>query len=238
MNKITGYLPLRSWCRNNINTFNKLKQHQDLRSDATRFWEYPFVYKMIRQRTKARDGYILDIGGGDGSFSKVLSDKYTVAVADNYDSPCWKDLEKNKNKDLTYISNDCRNLDKVEDELFDISILLSVIEHVPSNTIYCEKRGMIKNAKLLASENKDKLKAIHEALRVTKKGGIVIITTDIYLDHPDDMNISWKELLGLDGFNRDDIVKLDQSTMADLYMIDNPIHKGHVLPICITIEKE
>lgn len=237
MNKITGHLPLRSWCRENYKIFSKLQKYPQLRSDATRFWEYPFVYRMIRQRTKVKDGFILDIGGGDGSFAKVLSDNYTVAIADNYDSPCWKNLDKNKDKDLTYITNDCRNLNDIKDELFDITLLISVIEHVPSNTIFCEKRGMVKNPQLLASENKDKLKAIDEALRVTKKGGIVIITTDVYLDYPDDMNISWKELLGLEGFNRDDMFEYDQNIITDMFLIDNPIHKGRVLPICITIEK-
>jgi len=85
---------------------------------------------------------------------------------------------------------------------------------------------------MLRAEVPEKRKVIAEALRVVKPGGVVIITSDIYLDYPPGMNISWREMLGLGGIDVTDI-----GDASDLYISDNPIHKGRILPVGLVLEK-
>lgn len=245
-NKIIGDVAKRSWCVENAELISSLHRFPNLRHDGTRFWEYPYVFNIIKKQEKyLQDSLkikeplnVLDIGAGEGFFSYILKlQGFNVTATDNY-SGCWEKLEEYmKETGVDCVDGDSRDLSKFEDSSFDVSLLVSVIEHIPSNTIYCEKRGCVKTAEMLEAENSEKKKAINEAIRVTKKGGIIVITSDIYLDYPDDMNISWEKLLGLKDLTRNYVLSLGDEVVSDLYISDNPIHKGRILPVCITIEK-
>jgi ubiquinone/menaquinone biosynthesis C-methylase UbiE len=229
--KAAGTLATRSWCRENANIIRYLLQFKELGQTGTRFWEYPFVFKHVMSRPKSK---ILDIGIGEGIFATILENSgHEVLGVDNYES-CWTDHERiMKNTGIKVMNQDARDLSVFPDCSFDITILLSVIEHIPSNTIFCEKRRVIKTGQMLDEEIPDKRRVISEALRVLRPGGLLIITSDIYLDYPPEMNISWRKLIGLAGVGREDITDHN-----DLFFSDNPIHKGRVLPMGVLISKE
>jgi SAM-dependent methyltransferase len=228
---ISGYLAKRSWCLENQQTIRYLQSFSNLYMNDTRFWEYPFVFTNIKGRSQSK---IIDIGCGQGTFAKILSMQgHRVIGVDNYES-CWKDMENDLTKTgLRFANSDARDLKEFSDGEFDIALLISVIEHIPSNTIYCEKNRVPKTAAMLAAENPAKLAAISEALRVLKPNGLLIMTSDLYLDYPMDMNISWHELLGLEGLDIKDV-----SDARDLFISDNQIHKGRIMPVGFIIEKQ
>jgi len=221
---------LRSWCRTHAPLIRELQSFANLDMQGTRFWEYPFALKHILERPKSN---ILDIGIGQGIFATILSRlDYRVTGVDNYES-CWNQLKSTLGRTgIECVHGDARNLTMFDEATFDIALLISIIEHIPSNTIWCEKRKTAKTGDMLKAENGEKSRVVEEAIRVVKPGGKVIITSDVYLDYPQAMNISWKELLGISGIDREDITVWD-----DLYICDYPIHKGRVLPVAVTIEK-
>lgn len=225
-----GYYATRKWCRENAKLIRLLQSYPDLYMHGGRFWEYPFVFKLLMERPESR---IIDIGIGEGVFASILAKHgHQVIGVDNYAS-CWRDLNNTLVKTgIPSVNADARNLGMFKDEQFDIALLISVIEHIPSNTIWCENRKITKTGDLLREEVPQKLRAISETLRVVKPGGLVIITSDIYLDYPPDMNISWKELLGVKGIDREVFNDLNE-----IYLNDNPIHKGRELSVAIVIEK-
>ncbi len=229
--KTKGCFAERSWCRENRRIIRYLLGFEELRikMHGTRFWEYPFAFKEVMKRPKSR---IVDIGIGRGAFASVLvKNGHQVVGVDNYGS-CWSVTRDQREKEgIDYIDADARNL-AIQDGQFDLALLISMIEHVPSNTIFCEKRRTVKTAEMLRAEVPEKRKVIAEALRVVKPGGVVIITSDIYLDYPPGMNISWREMLGLGGIDVTDI-----GDASDLYISDNPIHKGRILPVGLVLEK-
>lgn len=227
---ITGYFAKRSWCKENQQTIRYLQLFPQLYMHDTRFWEYPFVFSVIRDRPGSK---IIDIGCGKGAFAAFLAKQgHKVVGVDNYES-CWREMEHEmRETGLQFVNADARNLQGFQAGEFDIALLISAIEHIPSNTIYCEKKQTMKTAAMLREENPEKLKVISEALRVLKPGGLLVITSDYYLDYPMEVNISWRELLGVQG------LEIDQATdTRDLYIADNPAHKGRILPLAIVIEK-
>jgi len=226
----SGYFATRKWCKENAQIIRYLQSHTDLYMQGGRFWEYPFVFKRVMERPGSR---IVDIGIGEGVLASILSEHgHHVIGVDNYDS-CWGDLKRTMDKTgVPCVNADARNLSVFKDEQFDIALLISVIEHIPSNTIWCEKKKTTKTGRMLSEEMPEKLKVITEALRVVRSNGLVILTSDIYLDYPPDMNISWQELIGVEGIDRENF-----SDLKEIYLSDNPIHKGRVVPVGIVIEK-
>ena len=227
---VAGYLPKRYWIRENANMVKYLGQYQVFKEIGFKLWEHPFVFSEVMKRPK---GKILDIGMGHGSISWVLKEHgFQIVGIDNYES-CWTQLKEEQEKTgIQCINGDARNLSMFGNNEFDIALLISVIEHIPSNTIWCEKRQKLKTGEMLHQEMPEKLKVIAEAVRVVKPGGVVVITSDIYLDFPPDMNISWREMLGIENIDRDVI-----HDWADLYIQDSPHHKGRTLSVGVIIEK-
>ena len=202
----------------------------DLKMHGTRYWEYPFAFSLVMEKPGSK---ILDIGIGRGIFASILKEHgHDVVGVDNYES-CWSSMKEVMDKTgITCIHADARDLNPIGDGEFDIALLISMIEHVPSNTIFCEKRQTIKTGAMLEAEIPQKLKVISEAVRVVRPGGIVVITSDIYIDYPAEMNLSWRKMLGLPGIDREDVNDLN-----DAYLYDNPIHKGRILPVGVVIKK-
>mgnify|MGYP003148795555 FL=1 len=236
--KIQHYLPSRTWCLRHAPLIHKMSQQPKLRTDNTRMWEYPFVYELIKEKTH-RCAEIIDIGAGDAAFSKFLisNDMYKVTCVDNYDEKSWDDMkEASQSINMKVVHNNCADL-SFKDEQFDAALLINVLEHVPTNMIFNQFTGKIKKGDEVLAEYPIRKKVITEALRVTRKGGIVILTTDIYLDWVNEMNISFGTLLGYQGIDRNDLMRLDSNTLHDLYVTDNPIHKGRIMPVCLTIDK-
>jgi 2-polyprenyl-3-methyl-5-hydroxy-6-metoxy-1,4-benzoquinol methylase len=221
----------RSWCRTHASLIRDLESTSGLNMIRGRFWEYPFVFEKVMERPNSR---VIDIGMGDGHLAALLARQGHQVVGVDIDaSSCRISKAGLDASGLKRLQADARNLEMVSDNQFDTALLISVIEHIPSNTIWCEKRQTLKTGVMLREEIPEKVKAIREALRVVKPEGRVILTSDIYLDYPADMNISWKELLGLEGIDRGDFNK-----MEDLYITDNPIHKGRGLSVAVVIEKK
>tara|TARA_R100001530_G_scaffold93239_1_gene64719 strand:- start:3583 stop:4302 length:720 start_codon:yes stop_codon:yes gene_type:complete len=238
--KIQHYLPSRKWCLAHAPLIHKMSKQPKLRTDNTRLWEYPFVYNLIKEKTH-RNADIIDIGAGDAAFGKFIAndDMYTVTAVDNYEAGHWDDMKEAAGCiNMRVVHNSCTDLNKFKDEQFDVALLVSVLEHVPTNMIFNNHTGKIKKGDEVFAEYPIRRKVISEALRVTRKGGTVILTTDIYLDWVNEMNISFDTLLGYQGIDRSDIMRLDPNTLHDIYVTDNPIHKGRIMPVCLTIDKE
>lgn len=225
-----GYVAKRSWLRQNADLVRSIETCPGLNMIRGRFWEYPFVFKTVMERPDSR---ILDIGTGNGVFAGILTGKgHRVVGLDNYRS-CWSEMKDISKGPVPMIHADARDLSMIRDEAFDAALLISVIEHIPSNTIWCEKRQRVKTGPMLREEILQKVKVLSECMRLLRPGGRLLITSDIYLDHPAGVNISWKELIGLGGINREDM-----NDLQDVYITDNPIHKGRGIAVGIVIEKE
>lgn len=236
MLKLCGYLATRAWLIKHHKLVRRLKQIPDLRMQGnTRLWECPWVYTQLQERECK---FVLDIGAGTGCFTAFLrSEGYDVIGVDNYQWS-WADTKQVEVSGLDLRIADATNL-PFGDGTFDAAVLISAIEHMPSNTIYCDRRRCMKTAEMLRKEVPFKLSVINEALRVTKPEGVVILTSDIYLDYPPEVNISWRQLFGLKNIDRSDLWPYDGTLeqLWGLYFSDFPVHKGRVLPIGVTIDK-
>lgn len=236
MLKLHGYLATRAWLLAHEELVTRLKGLPGLKMpNNTRLWECPWVYAQLENR-KCKS--VLDIGAGTGEFMTFLHNEgYEVVGVDNYQA-LWAMTPRVAPTEVDLRIGDALNL-PFEDGSFDAAVLLSVIEHIPSNTIYCERRRCIKTAQMLREEMPLKRLAITEALRMVKPGGAVILTSDIYLDHRPEVNISWEELLTLKGIDRSDLWPYSGTLeqLWRLYFVDFPMHKGRILPIGVTIDK-
>ena len=236
MLKLRGYLGTRAWLRAHEELVKRLKKIDALSMQGnTRLWEYPWAYTQLQERECQS---VLDIGTGTGAFATFLhSEGYKVIGIDNYQF-LWSTTPHAAPPGVDLRAGDALNL-PFDDGVFDATILISVIEHIPSNTIFCERRQCNKTEEMLREEIPIKRRAIQEALRVVRPGGVVVVTSDIYLDHAPEVNISWQELFGLKGMDRSDLWPYNGTSEAlwRLYFVDFPIHKGRLLPIGITIDK-
>jgi SAM-dependent methyltransferase len=230
--RASGAYAMRSWFKDpdNRDAAMRATDGKDVLALGTRIWEYSFILKQVLTKPGAK---VLDIGIGNGDFSKVLTQLgYQVTGVDTFQDE-WAGLKEGLDQSgISLIDGDARDLSMIPDNTYDISLLLSVIEHIPSNTIFCEKRQTWKTKEMLAEENPVKQRVIQEMSRVIKPGGMALITTDTYLDYPAEVNLDWMELIGLHGISHQDVIEKD-----DLFIVDNPLHKGRIVPVAIMIEK-
>ncbi|MFC4559771.1 class I SAM-dependent methyltransferase [Virgibacillus kekensis] len=106
-------------------------------------------------------GHISDIGAGPGKYSMELAKHgYNVTLADL--SPRLVDLAKEKaiEQDLSYKFNnfmvaDARELRMLDSDQFDASLMLGPMYHI--------------------QDESDRIKAINELNRITKRGGLVFV---------------------------------------------------------------
>ncbi|MGC1306850.1 MAG: class I SAM-dependent methyltransferase [Phormidesmis sp.] len=94
---------------------------------------------------------ILEVGGGQGGLTPLL---YPKAHVTNIDiDPAFAKAPSNQNKNVTFVCGDATQL-PFESDSFDAVTMFDVLEHIP-----------------------DHKKAISEALRVLRSGGMLLIST-------------------------------------------------------------
>lgn len=111
-----------------------------------------YIEKYLKQGMK-----ILDIGAGTGRYSHYFANKgYEVDAIELIDC----NIEKFKksvtdNEKITIIKDDAVNLSNVESNRYDITLLLGPMYHL--------------------FDEKEKIAALSEAIRTTKKGGVIFV---------------------------------------------------------------
>ena len=136
-------------------------------------------------------GNILDNGAGPGKYSMELAKKgYNVTLTDLtpklVDVAKFKAIELNVNHQFNdFFVADARNLNVLEDEQFDASLMLGPMYHLQEET--------------------DRMKAVSELYRVTKKGGLVFVAFMPRIRHIFTSLINpehWKPNDNMDSINR------------------------------------
>ncbi|UTC61329.1 class I SAM-dependent methyltransferase [Treponema sp. OMZ 787] len=130
---------------------------EDSRLDRSRHGQLEYITTMNYIHRYAKAGAkILEIGAGTGRYSIALAKEgYKVTAVELVESNL-EVLRKNGSgiKNIVSYQGDALNLDRFEDNQFDITLLLGPMYHL--------------------YDKKDVHKALDEAIRVTKKGGIIL----------------------------------------------------------------
>lgn len=115
--------------------------------------EFTTSMKYIHDYLK-KESKILDIGAGTGRYSISLSNEGYNVTAVELVKHNLKVIEK-KNKKIKTILGNATNLNMIEDNTYDLTLLFGPMYHLISK--------------------EEKIKALKEAKRVTKKNGIIIV---------------------------------------------------------------
>ncbi|UTC67907.1 MULTISPECIES: bifunctional 2-polyprenyl-6-hydroxyphenol methylase/3-demethylubiquinol 3-O-methyltransferase UbiG [unclassified Treponema] len=130
---------------------------EDSRLDRSRHGQLEYITTMNYIHRYAKAGAkILEIGAGTGRYSITLAKEgYKVTAVELVESNL-EVLRKNGSgiKNIVSYQGDALNLDRFEDNKFDITLLFGPMYHL--------------------YDKKDVHKALDEAIRVTKKGGIIL----------------------------------------------------------------
>ncbi len=136
----------------------------------TRIWEYPYMWFQIRKYMPVLSCVrpkVLDIGSALTFFPLFLASRGYEVVASDVDPKMRQNFIRIQKAadpppgitDIRYETYDCRLMDQIGNNIYDVVTCLSVLEHI---------------------ENWDaSLKEFH---RVLKPGGILVITLDLSLD--------------------------------------------------------
>lgn len=136
---------------NLIKYYNKFNEEKRLDTRHGRV-EYLTAMKYIHKYLKDKDK-IIDIGAGTGKYSKALMDEGYDVLAVELVKHNLRQIEK---KNVKCILGNATNLSKIKDCAFDITLLFGPMYH------------------LITME--DKIKALNEAKRITKKNGYIFIS--------------------------------------------------------------
>lgn len=141
--------------RNNlINYYNKFCEDKRLESRHGQV-EFNVTMTYIMEFIKqCSGGKILDIGAGTGRYSIFLSNLgYDVAAIELVKYNLG--ILKSKQSQVKAMQGDATNLKKIQDDSYDVTLLLGPMYHLMSE--------------------EEKLKALSEAKRVTKRGGFIFV---------------------------------------------------------------
>lgn len=133
------------------NKFNEDKRLKTRHGQVEFITTIKYIDDILRNRIQAK---IIDIGAGTGAYSIYLANKGHDVTAIELVKHNLKVIEQKTNKVKTILGN-ATHLDKIKDESFDLTLLLGPMYH------------------LLTEE--EKIKALYEAKRITKKGGFIMV---------------------------------------------------------------
>ncbi len=113
-----------------------------------------YIHDYIPKDVPPEQVKILEIGAGTGRYSVALAEEgYDVTAVELVKYNLG--ILKTKNSSVRAMQGDARNLKKLKDNTFDVTLLFGPMYHL--------------------FEKKDKKQALAEALRVTKPGGVLLI---------------------------------------------------------------
>ena len=110
-----------------------------------------YIEKFLKEYNSPK---IADIGAGTGAYSVPLSQKGLDVTAVEFAQKNLKKL-RDKHSNVKTYWGDAKNLDMLNDETFDVTLLFGPMYHS-----FCFE---------------DKIKCLSEAKRITKKGGLIFV---------------------------------------------------------------
>lgn len=137
---------------NLINYYNKFNEEKRLTRRRGQV-EYLTTMKYIHNYIKPNDK-VIELGAGTGKYSITLSNEGYDVTAVELVKHNLKQIEAKSNKVKTILGN-ATNLKKIKDNTYDITLIFGPMYH------------------LITKE--EKIKALNEAKRITKKDGIIMI---------------------------------------------------------------
>ncbi len=136
------------------NKFNEEKRLNSRHGQVEFRTSMKYIYKYLRTDIPKQEIKILDIGAGTGRYSVALAnDGYDVTAVELVKYNLG--ILKQKNSSVKAYQGNAMKLSRFSDNTFDLTLLFGPMYH------------------LFAFE--DKLKALNEAKRVTKPGGIILV---------------------------------------------------------------
>ncbi len=136
------------------NKFNEEKRLNSRHGQVEFRTSMKYIHKYIDQQIPAQEFKILDIGAGTGRYSIALAEEgYDVTAVELVKYNLG--ILKSKNSSVKAMQGNALNLKKLASDQFDLTLLFGPMYH------------------LFGFE--DKLKALNEAKRVTKPGGIILV---------------------------------------------------------------
>ena len=132
------------------NKFNEDKRLTRRRGQVEYITTMLYIHKYLKPNDK-----IIEIGAGTGAYSIPLANEGYDVTAVELVKHNLKQIEQKSNKVKTILAN-AINLKKIKDNTYDITLLFGPMYH------------------LITEE--EKLKALKEAKRITKKDGLIMIT--------------------------------------------------------------
>lgn len=136
------------------NKFNEEKRLNSRHGQVEFRTSMKYIHKYINTEIPANEFKILDIGAGTGRYSVALAEEgfdVTAIELVKYNLG----ILKSKNSTVKAMQGNAMKLKKLEDNQFDLTLLFGPMYHLFSF--------------------EDKLKALTEAKRVTKPGGIILV---------------------------------------------------------------
>lgn len=131
---------------------------------GVRVWEYGKLFERL-EGENIKEMRILDVGSGGSRLPDYLANLEAKEVVSLDLKKQMEKRTKKLHKKVKYVTGDMTKM-KFADNYFDLVISVSAIEHCGT------KKSLVSNSK----------KAIKEGLRVTKKDGLFLITTDVCLN--------------------------------------------------------
>lgn len=136
-----------------IEYYNKFNEDKRLKTRHG-YIEFMTTMKYINEYIgEFKNPKIIDIGAGTGAYSIPLAEKYDVTAVELVKHNL-RVIEKNSNK-VKVLEGNAIDLSRFEDETFDITLLFGPLYHLISK--------------------EEKIKALKEAKRITKKDGIIFV---------------------------------------------------------------
>ena len=180
--------------------YNNYDEDSRLERDKTHYIEY-FISKHYIDKYLKENDKVIEIGAGTGRYSLTLAKEGYDVTAIEYVKHNLDILKSNITKEMKIKAEqgDALDLSRFDDNTFDMTLVLGPLYHL--------------------FDDKDIDKAISEAIRITKKNGIIIIA---YIPS-DSIFINWGLDHLIDGYGHqfgDDfkLVRAEEQIFAPFYI--------------------